>query len=91
VVIKESWVFFKKSNQAPQVSLVRIISDKIREKRKSMSLEEIEMELELAGVSRDKIMKLLSYVKSNGYDAKELDRKLRTMGIEPVFSIYDEE
>jgi hypothetical protein len=64
---------------------------KYAKKGYAMSLEEIEMELELAGVSRDKIMKLLSYVKSNGYDGKELDRKLRTMGIEPVFSIYDDE
>ncbi len=56
-----------------------------------MTLEEIELELELAGVSRDKIIKLLSFVKSNGYDAKALDRKLQTMGIEPVFSIYEED
>ena len=56
-----------------------------------MSLEEIEMELELAGVSRDKIMKLLSFVKSNGFDAKALDRKLQTMGFDKVFTLYDEE
>lgn len=55
-----------------------------------MSLEEIEMELELAGVSRDKIMKLLSYVKSHGFNAKEMDRKLQTMGFDKVFTIYDD-
>jgi len=55
-----------------------------------MSIEEIELELELAGVPRDKILKLLAFVKANGFDAKALDRKLQTMGIEKVFTIYDD-
>ncbi len=55
-----------------------------------MTLEEIEMELELAGVSRDKIIKLLSFVKSNGFDAAAMDKKLQSMGYEKVFTIYDD-
>ncbi len=54
-----------------------------------MSIEEIELELELAGVPRDKIIKLISFVKSNGFDAAALDRKLQTMGFDKVFTIYD--
>jgi len=56
-----------------------------------MTLEEITLELELAGVSRDKQVKLLSSVQREGFDAKALDKKLILMGFEPVFSIYDEE
>jgi hypothetical protein len=56
-----------------------------------MTIEEIELELELAGLSRAQQNKILSYVKTNGYDAKALDAKLRALGFEPVFSIYDED
>jgi len=56
-----------------------------------MTLEEITLELELAGVSRDKQVKLLSSVQREGFDAKALDKKLMLMGFEPVFSIYDDE
>lgn len=56
-----------------------------------MTLEEIELELELAGLSREQQVKLLSSVKRDGYDAKLLDQKLRMMGFPPAFSIYDEE
>ena len=56
-----------------------------------MTLEEIELELEFAGVSRGQIVKLLSFVKSNGFDAKIMDRKLMTMGFEPVFNIYGDD
>jgi len=55
-----------------------------------MSIEEIEMELELAGVSRDKIIKLIAFVKSNGFDAAAMDKKLNSMGFEKVFTIYDD-
>lgn len=55
-----------------------------------MSIEEIEMELELAGVSRDKIIKLLAFCKSNGFDAAVMDRKLNLMGFEKVFTLYDD-
>lgn len=56
-----------------------------------MTLEEIEFELEMAGVSREQQVKLLSSVKRSGYDAKALDQKLQMMGFPPAFSIYDDE
>ncbi len=56
-----------------------------------MTLEEIEFELEMAGLSREQQVKLLSSVKMGGYDAKVLDQKLRLMGFPPIFSIYDDE
>lgn len=56
-----------------------------------MTLEEIEFELEMAGLSREQQVKLLSSVKMGGYDAKVLDQKLRLMGYPPIFSIYDDE
>ena len=56
-----------------------------------MTLEEIEFELEMAGLSREQQVKLLSSVKLGGYDAKVLDQKLRLMGFPPLFSIYDDE
>ena len=56
-----------------------------------MTLEEIEFELEMAGLSREQQVKLLSSVKMGGYDAKVLDQKLRLMGFPPLFSIYDDE
>ena len=56
-----------------------------------MTLEEIEFELEMAGLSREQQVKLLSSVKIGGYDAKVLDQKLRLMGFPPVFSIYDDD
>ena len=56
-----------------------------------MTLEEIEFELEMAGLSREQQIKILSSVKIGGYDAKVLDQKLRLMGYPPLFSIYDED
>jgi len=56
-----------------------------------MTLDEIAFELELAGLSRQQQVKLLSFCKTNGFDAKVFDQKLRLMGFEPVFSIYDDE
>ena len=56
-----------------------------------MTLEEIEFELEMIGMPSDKLRKLLSAIKRDGFDAKALDRKLMTMGYAPVFDIYDEE
>ena len=56
-----------------------------------MTLDEIAFELELAGLSREQQVKLLSYCKTHGFDAKELDRKLQLMGYEPIFSIYEDE
>ena len=56
-----------------------------------MTLDEITFELELAGLTREQQVKLLSFCKTNGYDGKVLDKKLMLMGYEPIFSIYDEE
>lgn len=56
-----------------------------------MDLKEIEFELEMAGLSREQQVKILSSVKRSGYDAKALDQKLRMMGFPPAFTIYDEE
>lgn len=56
----------------------------------TMTLEEIELELELAGLSREQINKLLSFCKSNGFDAAAMDKKLQLMGFEKVFTIYDD-
>lgn len=56
-----------------------------------MTLEEIALEFELAGLSREQQNKLMSVVKRNGFDAKLLDQKLIQMGFAPVFTIYDDE
>lgn len=56
-----------------------------------MTLDEIALELELAGLSREQQTKLLSFCKTNGYDAKVLDQKLRLMGFEPIFGMYEED
>lgn len=48
------------------------------------------MELELSGVGGDKIMKLISFVKNNGFDAAAMDKKLNSMGFEKVFTLYDD-
>lgn len=56
-----------------------------------MTLEEIEFELEMVGISGDQLRKLLSAVQRDGFDPKVLDRKLMTMGYAPVFAIYDDE
>lgn len=55
-----------------------------------MSTEEIEMELELAGLSREQINKLIAFCKNNGFDAAVMDKKLQLMGFEKVFTIYDD-
>jgi hypothetical protein len=56
-----------------------------------MTLEEIEFELEMAGLSRDQQLKLLSSVRRGGYDAKALDQKLRLMGYPPIFTLYEDD
>lgn len=56
-----------------------------------MTIEEIEFELELAGLSREQQIKLLSSIKRGGFDAKAVDKKLMLMGFAPLFSIYDDE
>jgi hypothetical protein len=56
-----------------------------------MDLEEIKFELELVGLSMGQITKMMNAVKRDGFDAKEMDRKLIAMGYSPVFTIYDDE
>lgn len=56
-----------------------------------MTLDEIAFELELAGLSREQQVKLLSFCKANGFDAKVVDKKLQLMGYEPIFSIYEDD
>jgi hypothetical protein len=45
----------------------------------------------MAGLTREQIVKLLSFCKVHGFDAIVMDKKLQNMGYEPVFSIYDDE
>lgn len=56
-----------------------------------MTLEEIEFELELAGLSREQQIKILSSIKRSGFDPKAVDKKLQLMGFTPIFTIYDED
>ena len=56
-----------------------------------MTIEEIAFELELAGLSREQQIKLLSAIKRGGFDPKAVDKKLILMGFTPIFSIYDDE
>lgn len=56
-----------------------------------MDLEEIAYELELAGLSREQQIKIISSIKRGGFDAKAVDKKLMLMGFTPVFAIYDDE
>jgi len=56
-----------------------------------MTLEEIEFELEMAGLSREQQIKIMSSIKRGGFDAKAVDKKLILMGFTPVFTIYDDE
>jgi len=56
-----------------------------------MDLEEIAFELEMAGLSREQQIKLLSAIKRGGFDAKAVDKKLILMGFSPIFSIYDDD
>lgn len=56
-----------------------------------MDIEEIAFELELAGLSREQQIKLLSAIKRGGFDPKAVDKKLMLMGFTPIFSIYDDD
>lgn len=57
----------------------------------TLTAEEVEQELEFAGLSRAQITKILSWCQTYGYNAAELDRKLVNMGFEKVFTIYDDD
>ena len=54
-----------------------------------MTLDEIAFELELSGVPRDKMNKLMISIKRDGFNPKAIDKKLEVMGFTPVFTIYD--
>ncbi|WP_373031538.1 hypothetical protein [Sulfurovum sp.] len=56
-----------------------------------MNIDEIAFELELAGLSREQQVKLLSSIKRSGFDAKAVDKKLLLMGFTPIFTIYDDD
>ena len=56
-----------------------------------MEMEEIAFELEMAGLSREQQIKLMSSIKRGGFDAKALDHKLLLMGFAPIFTIYDDD
>lgn len=56
-----------------------------------MSLEEIEFELQMAGLSREQQIKIMSSIKRGGFDPKAVDKKLVLMGFTPVFAIFDDE
>ncbi|CAA6814268.1 MAG: Unknown protein [uncultured Sulfurovum sp.] len=55
-----------------------------------MDIEEIKFELELTGLSIGQITKLINAVKRDGFDPKQMDRKLIAMGYSPIFTIYDD-
>ncbi|CAA6801023.1 MAG: Unknown protein [uncultured Sulfurovum sp.] len=56
-----------------------------------MEIEEIKFELELTGLSIGQITKLTNAIKRDGFDAKQMDRKLIAMGYAPIFTIYDDD
>lgn len=56
-----------------------------------MTIDEIALELELAGLSRPQKNKLLTFCQEYGYNAKSLDRKLTLMGYEPLFYMFEED
>lgn len=56
-----------------------------------MDIEEIALELELAGLRLEEQRMLLSSIKRSGFDPKAMDRKLIVMGYTPIFTIYDDD
>jgi hypothetical protein len=56
-----------------------------------MTIEEISFELELAGLSREQQIKMISSIKRGGFDPKAVDKKLILMGFTPIFTIYDDD
>lgn len=55
-----------------------------------MTLEEIQLELEVAGVSMEHVAKLIRITKRFGFDPKDLDIKLQNWGYQKIFTIYDD-
>lgn len=56
-----------------------------------MTLEEIQNELEISGVSMEHVSKLIRVCKRFGYDPKQLDKTLMLWGYAKIFTIYDDE
>lgn len=55
-----------------------------------MSLDEIREELEMSGVAMEHVSKLIRMCKRDGFDPKELDKRLESWGYYKVFTIYDD-
>lgn len=55
-----------------------------------MSLEEIRMELEVAGVGMEHVDKLVRICENHGFDAVTIDKRLQSWGYAKIFTIYDE-
>lgn len=56
-----------------------------------MNMQDIEFELEMAGLSREQQIKITSSIKRAGFDAKAVDKKLMLMGFAPVFTVYEDD
>jgi len=57
----------------------------------SMTIEEIQEELEISGVEMEHVSKLIRICKRFGFDPKEMDERLLKWGYPKVFTIYDED
>lgn len=55
-----------------------------------MDLDEVQLELEMAGVEMEHVSKLIRICKNFGFDPKVLDEKLLKWGYNKVFTIYDD-
>ena len=55
-----------------------------------MSLEEIRMELEIAGLGMEHVDKLVRICENHGFDAATMDKRLQSWGYAKIFTIYDE-
>jgi len=55
-----------------------------------MLLEEVRMELEISGVEKEQVNKLVRLCENYGYDAATLDKRLQSWGYAKIFTIYDE-
>ena len=56
-----------------------------------MEIEEIMFELELAGLNSEQCRKIMMSIQRGGFDPKEVDKKLRLMGFDPIFTDEYEE
>lgn len=56
-----------------------------------MTIEEIQEELEIAGVAMEHVSKLVRICKRFGFDAEEMDKRLMNWGYAKVFTLYDDD